>query len=60
MAQYLYACEQPGCKAEFEAEHPMSQPAGAKCPKCGAVSTKRLIGKTTFALKGGGWYKDGY
>lgn len=24
------------------------------------IKTKRLISQTSFQLKGGGWYKDGY
>jgi len=27
--------------------------------KC-RYKVKKLIGNTSFALKGGGWYKDGY
>ena len=30
------------------------------CPKCGGLSRRMLSTKTTFILKGGGWYKDGY
>ena len=31
----------------------------SKCPNCGK-EIKRIISQTSFALKGGGWYKDGY
>jgi len=27
--------------------------------ECGSVMDK-LVGKSSFALKGGGWFKDGY
>ena len=29
------------------------------CEKCDG-DTERLISNTSFVLKGGGWYKDGY
>lgn len=33
-----------------------------KCEKCGyeGEDWKRIIGSVNFALKGGGWYRDGY
>jgi predicted nucleic acid-binding Zn ribbon protein len=30
------------------------------CPACGYSECTPLINKTSFSLKGGGWYKDGY
>jgi len=30
-----------------------------ECKKCGK-QMKRIISTTSFALKGSGWYKDGY
>jgi len=30
------------------------------CPECGCGENTPLLNKTSFALKGGGWYKDGY
>jgi len=30
------------------------------CRKCGHGQTVRVIGRSSFYLKGGGWYKDGY
>ena len=30
------------------------------CPECGSSELRRLISRSSFALKGGGWYKDGY
>lgn len=30
------------------------------CAVCGCSEHESIIGKTTFALKGKGWYKDGY
>ena len=37
----------------------MADEPKAPCPKCGGTG-KRLISQTSFTLKGGGWYKDGY
>ena len=32
-----------------------------KCPKCGKKKVEKIFSqKTSFVLKGGGWYKDGY
>ena len=30
------------------------------CPVCGSNIVEPAIAKTSFLLKGGGWYKDGY
>ena len=30
------------------------------CKVCGSNEHESIIGKTSFTLKGGGWYKDGY
>jgi predicted nucleic acid-binding Zn ribbon protein len=30
-----------------------------KCPKCSG-KLEKLISRTSFALKGGGWYAEGY
>jgi putative FmdB family regulatory protein len=30
------------------------------CPECKSGEVRRLISRSSFALKGGGWYKDGY
>ena len=56
MPIYEYGCE--ACGNEFE----LMQKVGAEapqCPKCAAATQKR-ISRTSFQLKGGGWYKDGY
>tara|TARA_Y100000592_G_scaffold74795_1_gene116708 strand:- start:787 stop:990 length:204 start_codon:yes stop_codon:yes gene_type:complete len=31
-----------------------------ECPSCGSFETQSIMHKPTFALKGAGWYKDGY
>ena len=30
------------------------------CPECEEETMKRQVGLSSFQLKGGGWYKDGY
>ncbi|MCO4743348.1 MAG: zinc ribbon domain-containing protein [Proteobacteria bacterium] len=56
MPIYEYACE--SCGHRFEKLVRMSDDA-PPCPECeGAV--RKLISASSFVLKGGGWYKDGY
>ena len=57
MPIYEYRCK--GCKKEFELLQKITDEPLATCPKCGK-QVKRLISQTSFTLKGGGWYKDGY
>ena len=38
----------------------MSEDALTTCPSCNAEELERLIANTSFSLKGGGWYADGY
>ena len=58
MPVYEYACEK--CNHEFEAEQRISDDPIRTCPKCRARKVKRLISRTSFVLKGGGWYSDLY
>ena len=30
------------------------------CPSCGQEQLERLVSRSSFALKGSGWYADGY
>lgn len=57
MPIYEYNCIK--CGKHFEMLQRSVDAETAKCPDCGTVS-KRLISQSSFALKGGGWYKDGY
>jgi len=57
MPIYEYRCK--GCKKDFELLQKITDEPLATCPKCGK-KVKRLISQTSFTLKGGGWYKDGY
>jgi putative FmdB family regulatory protein len=58
MPTYEYACEK--CKSDFEVEQRIKDDPVKTCPSCGSRKIKRLISKTSFVLKGGGWYSDLY
>jgi putative FmdB family regulatory protein len=58
MPVYEYQCK--ACDHEFEREQRISDKPVKKCPSCGAMQAKRLISRTSFVLKGGGWYNDLY
>ncbi|MBI4126349.1 MAG: zinc ribbon domain-containing protein [Deltaproteobacteria bacterium] len=57
MPMYEYECQK--CHQSFEVLQKMSDEPKAPCPACGGEG-KRLVSQTSFALKGSGWYKDGY
>ena len=58
MPTYEYQCS--ACEHEFERDQRISEAPVKKCPKCGKQKAKRLISRTSFVLKGGGWYGDLY
>lgn len=59
MPIYEYKCAK--CGKELEVMHKISEPAPAECPECKAQgSLERLVSRTSFQLKGGGWYSDLY
>jgi putative FmdB family regulatory protein len=55
---YEYQCEK--CGHEFEREQRITEDPVKTCPKCRAKKVRRLISRTAFVLKGGGWYSDLY
>jgi len=57
MPVYEYRCTQ--CLKEFEYQQRMADPPRVECEACGGA-LERLISRTAFQLKGGGWYKDLY
>ena len=58
MPIYEYACDK--CDHEFEVEQRISDDPVKTCPKCRSRKVKRLISRTSFVLKGSGWYSDLY
>jgi putative FmdB family regulatory protein len=58
MPIYEYACEK--CESEFEVEQRITDGPIKSCPRCKSRKVKRLISRTSFVLKGGGWYSDLY
>lgn len=59
MPIYEYRCAQ--CGHELEVMQKLSDPPPDTCPKCGAKAPlERLVSRTSFQLKGGGWYSDLY
>ena len=59
MPIYEYECSQ--CHQTSDALQKVNDPAPETCPKCGARNTlSRLLSRTSFVLKGGGWYADLY
>jgi putative FmdB family regulatory protein len=57
MPFYTYRCEK--CKKETEVLQGTSDP-DPECKKCKEKMKRKLSKGSSFALKGGGWFKDGY
>lgn len=57
MPVYEYQCE--ACSLQFELRQKFSDAPAESCPECGG-GVKKLISSASFALKGGGWYTEGY
>jgi putative FmdB family regulatory protein len=57
MPVYEYSCEH--CAKTFEQLQKFSDPPLTVCPDCQGPVTK-LISRTSFQLKGGGWYASDY
>ena len=55
----LYEYECTSCHKHTEKIQKFSDPEITVCPFCGG-QLKRVISAPAFALKGGGWYADGY
>lgn len=58
MPTYEYRCG--ACGKNQDIVQKMSDPVLVDCPLCGAARLERLISASAFALRGGGWYADGY
>lgn len=57
MPVYEYECS--NCGRVVEVWQSLSDEPMTECPDC-AGSLKKLISMSSFRLKGGGWYADGY
>jgi len=57
MPLYEYQCK--SCNKSFELRQKFSDAPATECPACGG-EVEKLISQSGFALKGGGWYGDGY
>ena len=58
MPIYEYQCSD--CNQQFEALQSFSDDPIQVCPMCGGEQVSKLISRSSFILKGGGWYKDHY
>ena len=57
MPLYEYRCDD--CGLTFEVRQKFSDEPLNTCRYCSGPA-KKLISQTAFALKGGGWYQQGY
>ena len=57
MPLYEYRCED--CNVVFEVRQKFTDGPLTECRECGGA-VQKLISQTAFALKGGGWYQQGY
>ncbi|MDC0706877.1 zinc ribbon domain-containing protein [Stigmatella sp. ncwal1] len=59
MPIYEYACQ--SCGKIIDVLQKISDPAPAACAECGAENTlTKVVSRSSFVLKGGGWYSDLY
>jgi putative FmdB family regulatory protein len=57
MPIYEYKCTK--CRHEFQAMQKFSDAPVLQCPTCGSP-VKKLISRSSFHLKGSGWYLTDY
>lgn len=57
MPVYEYECKE--CEMVFELQQRIADEPLKKCPNCSS-KVKKLMSMSSFQLKGGGWYADGY
>ncbi|XXF81337.1 zinc ribbon domain-containing protein [Myxococcaceae bacterium GXIMD 01537] len=59
MPIYEYSCQ--SCGKTIDVLQKVSDPAPAACTACGAEGTlSKMVSRSSFVLKGGGWYADLY
>jgi putative FmdB family regulatory protein len=57
MPVYEYECN--ACQKIFEIQQRIADAPISVCPSCNG-EVRKLISMSSFQLKGGGWYTDGY
>ena len=57
MPVYEYEC--PACEMVHEVQQRMADDPLQDCPECNGP-VKKIMSRSSFQLKGGGWYADGY
>ncbi len=57
MPVYEYEC--PACEIVHEVQQRIADDPLQDCPECGGP-VKKIMSRSSFQLKGGGWYADGY
>ncbi|MBU0730217.1 MAG: zinc ribbon domain-containing protein [Proteobacteria bacterium] len=57
MPVYEYECQ--SCEKIIEMWQSIADAPATTCPNCSG-DLKKIISMSTFQLKGGGWYADGY
>jgi len=58
MPIYEYLCS--SCGKVNEKLQKVSDPPPARCDECGSKKLAKLVSRSAFQLKGGGWYSDLY
>jgi len=58
MPIYEYLCE--GCGKVNEKLQKVNDPPPPRCDECGSRKLAKLVSRSAFQLKGGGWYSDLY
>ncbi|MCK6512851.1 zinc ribbon domain-containing protein [Myxococcota bacterium] len=59
MPLYEYGCSACGHIVELMQSASLAKAPDA-CEKCGSSTMEKMLSRTSFILKGDGWYKDGY
>jgi putative FmdB family regulatory protein len=57
MPVYEYECD--SCGKVFEVQQRMADAPLTQCPECDGT-VRKVMSMSSFQLKGGGWYADGY
>jgi putative FmdB family regulatory protein len=55
---YEYLCE--SCGKVHEVFQKMNEKPPSRCDECGSRKLAKLVSRSAFQLKGGGWYSDLY